>query len=312
MTLLEGAERRRHRQGRVLEHLCDVRHSGQRADRGGSSADPVNPYGSSKLMIERMLRDFDAAYGVRSRRIALFQRGGRRPGGRNRRVPRSGDPRDSARHRGGAGRTARVRDLRLGLPDADGTAIRDYIHVTDLADAHVRALRYLLDGGTSIALNLGTGTGHSVREVVKAVEAVTGRPCEDQPLTAAGRRPACPDRGSDRAGQVLKWKAEMAGLTDIVRTAVQWHRKWRACRPRLKFRARTLPVNPPSQQGRCRPLARIDFSTRLSLRPSARQECHFDADYPCIRQSEMNWNHALRTVAIAGWNESRAQQLSIG
>jgi UDP-glucose 4-epimerase len=98
----------------------------------------------------------------------------------------------------------------------------------DLAHAHVRALEYLLNGGRSTALNLGTGTGHSVREVVKAVEAVTGRLVKTSPSPRRDGDPPVLIADPERASQVLKWKAEMAGLTDIVRTAVQWHRKWRS------------------------------------------------------------------------------------
>jgi UDP-glucose 4-epimerase len=107
---------------------------------------------------------------------------------------------------------SRIRIFGTDYPTPDGTAIRDYVHVMDIAHAHVRALEYLLSGGTSTALNLGTGTGHSVREVVKAVEAAHGQAGEDHPLTAAGRRSACPDCGSGarQPGSELeggKWQA---------------------------------------------------------------------------------------------------------
>src|SRR5262249_28197498 len=105
----------------------------------------------------------------------------------------------------------------------DGTAIRDYIHVQDLADAHLRAFEYLGAGKESAALNLGTGYGHSVREVVRVAEAVGGRPvrCRD-----AARRAGDPPvlvADPSRAGQLLGWRAQMSDLETIVKTALAWH-----------------------------------------------------------------------------------------
>ncbi len=107
-------------------------------------------------------------------------------------------------------------------PTADGTAVRDYIHVTDLADAHVRALDYLQEGGVSLALNLGTGKGASVREVVAAVEAHAGRPV---PVVERDRRPGDPPvliADPTRAREVLGWQPAHSNLDEIVRTAWAW------------------------------------------------------------------------------------------
>src|SRR5581483_9678248 len=98
-------------------------------------------------------------------------------------------------------------------PSADGTAVRDYVHVSDLADAHARALDYLLDGGGSVAVNLGTGRGHSVREVIAAVERVARR---------AGD-PACLVADAARARGLLGWEPRCSGLETIVDTAWRWH-----------------------------------------------------------------------------------------
>jgi len=189
---------------------------------------PVNPYGSSKLMVEQVLRDCDVAYGIRSVALRYFNAAGADP------EIEIGECHDPETHviplaiRTAFGEQPEFEIFGTDYPTPDGTAIRDYVHVMDIAHAHVRALDYLLDGGQSTALNLGTGTGHSVREVVKTVEAVTGRPVRTMPSPRRDGDPPVLVADPERACQVLKWKAEMTGLTDIVRTAVQWHRKWRS------------------------------------------------------------------------------------
>jgi len=108
-------------------------------------------------------------------------------------------------------------------PTPDGTAVRDYVHVSDLAEAHVKALSYLLDGAASTALNLGTGTGHSVREVIEAVERVSGRAL---PQEHATRRPGDPPAlvaDPARANAVLGWTPRLSDLDTIVGTALAWH-----------------------------------------------------------------------------------------
>jgi UDP-glucose 4-epimerase len=110
-------------------------------------------------------------------------------------------------------------------PTPDGTAIRDYVHVADLADAHVRALRHLADGGDSIALNLGTGDGASVRAVIAAVERVAGRPV---PQREAPRRPGDPPQlvaDPAVARSVLGWQPRHSDLDTIVATALAWERR---------------------------------------------------------------------------------------
>ncbi len=189
---------------------------------------PVNPYGSSKLMVEQVLRDCDVAYGIRSVALRYFNAAGADP------EIEIGECHDPETHviplaiRTAFGEQPEFEIFGTDYPTPDGTAIRDYVHVMDIAHAHVRALDYLLDGGQTTALNLGTGTGHSVREVVRTVEAVTGRPVRTMPSPRRDGDPPVLVADPERACQVLKWKAEMTGLTDIVRTAVQWHRKWRS------------------------------------------------------------------------------------
>ncbi len=193
--------------------------------------DPVNPYGSSKAMVERMLRDCDAAHGLRSVSLRYFNAAGADPEGE------LGECHEPETHaiplaiRTALGEEKVFEYFGTDYSTPDGTAIRDYVHVSDLAHAHVRALEHLLGGGPSLALNLGTGTGHSVREVVRAVESVTGL----EVRTRAGPRregdPPVLVADAGRAREMLDWQPTLSALEDIVRTAVDWHRKWRSAHP---------------------------------------------------------------------------------
>ena len=192
---------------------------------------PVNPYGAGKLMVERMLRDFDAGYGVRSVALRYFNAAGADPDGE------LGECHEPETHaiplaiRTALGEQDTFDLFGTDYPTADGTAIRDYVHVTDLARAHVSALEYLLRGGTSAAFNLGTGTGHSVLEVLDAVEAVTGRPVNRRASPRRAGDPPVLVADATRARQVLGWQAGIPVLRDIVRTAYDWHVRWRTTVP---------------------------------------------------------------------------------
>jgi UDP-glucose 4-epimerase len=123
------------------------------------------------------------------------------------------------------GRRAQIDILGTDYPTPDGTAIRDYIHVQDLADAHVRAIEHLLRGGGSLELNLGTGSGHSVREVIAAAERVTGRRV---PQREAPRRPGDPPAlvaQASRAREALAWVPALSDIDRIVATAWAWHNR---------------------------------------------------------------------------------------
>lgn len=184
--------------------------------------EPVNPYGASKLMAERMVSDFGRAYGMRSVSLRYFNAGGADPDGE------TGEIHDPETHAiplllmAAAGRLPRFDICGTDYPTPDGSAVRDYVHVTDLAEAHVSALEYLLRGGDSTAVNLGTGTGTSVLQLVSAVERVTGRPV---PRRISPRRPGDPpilvaDPG--RAGMLLGWRPRFVELTEIIATAHAW------------------------------------------------------------------------------------------
>jgi UDP-arabinose 4-epimerase len=184
---------------------------------------PINPYGASKLMIERMLEDFGAAHGLRSVALRYFNAAGADPDGE------LGEDHDPETHliplalQAMLGQRADLAIFGTDYPTADGTAIRDYIHVTDLADAHVQALRYLERGGAGTAFNLGTGRGYSVREVVDTIAAVTGRRA---PTRTAPRRPGDPAvlvAAAQRGMDVLGWQPRCSELPHIITTAWRWH-----------------------------------------------------------------------------------------
>ena len=186
-------------------------------------ARPVNPYGETKLFVERVLRSYETAYDLRWIALRYFNACGADPEGE------LGEDHHPESHliplvmAAALGRRPRVEVYGTDYPTPDGTAIRDYIHVTDLADAHVLALRHLLDGGKCYALNLGTGRGHSVREVIAAVAAAgkTNPPYQDAPRRA-GDPPALVADPS-LAGEVLSWEPRHSSLEEIVRTAWRWH-----------------------------------------------------------------------------------------
>lgn len=182
---------------------------------------PINPYGRTKLVCEWMLRDAGPGWGLRHVALRYFNAAGADPGGA------AGERHDPETHllplalMAASGQGAPLRIFGTDYDTPDGTCIRDYIHVSDLARAHVLALAYLARGGESVALNLGTGRGASVREVVQTVAEVTGRevPCHEEP-----RRPGDPAAlyaDPARAEAVLGFRAEY-GLRDSVADAAPW------------------------------------------------------------------------------------------
>ncbi len=185
---------------------------------------PVNPYGETKLAIERALHWYGKAYGVRSVSLRYFNAAGADPDGE------IGELHEPETHlvplvlQAALGQRPHIDVYGTDYPTPDGTAIRDYIHVQDLADAHLRALEHLDAGGESAALNLGTGRGHSVREVVRVAEAVGARPvrCRDTERRAGDPPALVADAGL--AAEFLGWRAKMSDLETIVRTALTWHK----------------------------------------------------------------------------------------
>jgi len=183
---------------------------------------PLNPYGRSKLMIEQALADMDAYQGMRSTALRYFNAAGADPGGR------IGERHDPETHavplllQAAQGRRAGFSIFGTDYDTRDGTAVRDYVHVLDLADAHVAALTRLLGGGASEVFNLGTGTGTTVRELIEAVKRITAR---DFPVDEAARRPGdAPALVADntKARTMLDWSPRHS-LDDIIAHAWAWH-----------------------------------------------------------------------------------------
>jgi UDP-arabinose 4-epimerase len=186
---------------------------------------PINPYGASKLMIEQILRDFDQAHGLRSIALRYFNAAGADPEAE---IGESHDPEthliplvlDAA-----AGLRPTITVYGDDYDTPDGTCIRDYIHVTDLADAHVRALQALEQGAPSRVYNLGNGHGFSVREVIDRAVVVTSRPI---PVAIGPRRPGDPPRLVGDASRIraeLGWQPRHAELDQILATAWRWHQR---------------------------------------------------------------------------------------
>lgn len=184
---------------------------------------PVNPYGVTKMIFERALEAYEA-YGLRYASLRYFNAAGADESGE---IGECHEPEPhliplALKAAGGSGRKLQI--FGDDYPTADGTCVRDYIHVNDLAAAHVNALQHLANGGNSIAANLGTGQGHSVMEIINMVEDVTSN---SVPRDIVARRPGDPPAlvaNSTYAQQVLRWKPTRS-LRDIVETAWRWSRQ---------------------------------------------------------------------------------------
>jgi UDP-glucose-4-epimerase GalE len=186
---------------------------------------PVNPYGFTKLVCERMMHDFGRAYGLRSVCLRYFNAAGADP------AAEIGEDHDPETHLiplvldAASRKNAEVAVYGTDYPTPDGTAVRDYVHVCDLADAHVRALKYLLDNGNSVAVNLGTGQGASVRQVIDMSRHVTGRVIVARDAPRRTGDPAVLVAEARRAREILGWTPKHSDISDIIRDAWRWHNK---------------------------------------------------------------------------------------
>ncbi|MDP3620185.1 MAG: UDP-glucose 4-epimerase GalE [Ramlibacter sp.] len=186
---------------------------------------PINPYGASKLMAERMLRDFDAAHGLKSISLRYFNAAGADAAGE------IGETHEPETHLiplvldAASGRRSHVTVYGNQYPTPDGTCIRDYIHVTDLAEAHLCAMRALLDGAETTAYNLGNGNGYSVKQVIATVELVTGRSVGVRLGEGRVGDPHQLVGDATRIRQELGWRPAHPDLADIISTAWRWHQK---------------------------------------------------------------------------------------
>lgn len=186
---------------------------------------PINPYGATKLMVERILQDFDVAYGLKSVCFRYFNAAGADPTGI------LGEDHQPETHllplvlMAALGKRDSVSIFGTDYPTPDGTCIRDYIHVTDLADAHILGLEYLLKGGNTTVFNLGNGQGFSVKEAIDTAREVTGREIK---VVMSDRRPGDPPSlvgSSDKARNILGWEPKYPALKEILTHAWKWHQQ---------------------------------------------------------------------------------------
>ncbi|MBN1496887.1 MAG: UDP-glucose 4-epimerase GalE [Spirochaetes bacterium] len=186
---------------------------------------PINPYGRTKLMVENILADYSSAYDVRYTALRYFNAAGADP------ETEVGEWHDPETHLiplvldAALGTRKNIQIYGTDYDTPDGTCVRDYIHVADLADAHIRALERLLRGEGSAVFNLGNGKGFSVREVIDIAGKVTGR---NIPVIETDRRPGDPAvliADAKKAESVLGWRPRYPGLDAIIESAWKWHRK---------------------------------------------------------------------------------------
>lgn len=186
---------------------------------------PINPYGATKLMVERIFKDYNTAYGLKYVALRYFNAAGADP---DCEIGENHDPEthiiplvlDAA-----YGKRPDIQVFGSDYPTRDGTCIRDYIHVNDLADAHLLALDYLNKGGESGFFNLGNENGTSVLEVIDSVKRITGK---DFKVSLAPRRPGDPPilvGSSKRAQEILGWKPKFADIDTITKHAAEWYKK---------------------------------------------------------------------------------------
>ena len=191
---------------------------------------PTNVYGETKLAVEKMLDWFEEIYGIKNVKLRYFNAAGADPSGE------IGEYHETETHlipiilQAALGERDHITIYGSDYDTKDGTCIRDYIHINDLADAHLLALKYLEAGNSSTAFNLGNGSGYSVKEVIDVAKKVTGKEIK---VIEGNRRPGDPAiliAGSQKAKDVLGWKPELYDIGTIVETAWKWHngtaKKW--------------------------------------------------------------------------------------
>lgn len=188
-----------------------------------SPQNPTSVYGQTKLMMEQFMQDYDKAYGMKYVALRYFNAAGAHLSGE------IGEAHNPESHliplilQVPNGKREQINVFGEDYPTHDGTCIRDYIHVTDLADAHIKALEYLKNGGKSTYYNLGNGNGFSVKEVIDTVEKVVGAPIKRQIVDRRAGDPASLVASSEKIQKELGWKPRYANLETIVASAWKWH-----------------------------------------------------------------------------------------
>ena len=184
---------------------------------------PTNPYGETKLAMEKMMKWSEGAYGLRYVALRYFNACGAHVSGE------IGEAHNPESHliplvlQVPNGKRESISVFGTDYDTPDGTCIRDYVHVTDLAEAHVLAVEYLMRGGRSDVFNLGNGVGYSVREVIETARRVTGHPIPVQECERRAGDPARLVASGEKARAVLGWSPKVASLEDIIRSAWVWH-----------------------------------------------------------------------------------------
>ena len=188
-----------------------------------SPQNPTSVYGQTKLMMEQFMQDYDKAYGMKYVALRYFNAAGAHASGE------IGEAHNPESHliplilQVSNGKREQINIFGDDYPTHDGTCIRDYIHITDLADAHIKALEYLKNGGKSTYYNLGNGNGFSVKEVIDTVEKVVGSPVKKQVVERRPGDPASLVASSEKIQKELGWKPKYDTLDSIVASAWKWH-----------------------------------------------------------------------------------------
>lgn len=186
---------------------------------------PINPYGRTKLMVEQILQDFERAYGLKYVSLRYFNAAGADPDGE------LGEDHRPETHliplvfQTVLGRRKSIHVFGADYPTKDGTCIRDYIHINDLAQAHLLALEHLLNQGNSAVYNLGNGEGYSVKEVIDMARKVSGRDIQSEIKPRRAGDPAALIGSAEKAVKELGWKPQFPDLESIMQTAWDWHRE---------------------------------------------------------------------------------------
>ena len=194
---------------------------------------PINPYGVTKLTVEKMLKDFDAAHNIKSVIFRYFNAAGSDPQGR------LGEDHSPETHliplvlQTALGHRKAISIFGTDYPTPDGTCIRDYIHVTDLAEAHVLGLAYLFEKDSSNVFNLGNGSGFSVKEVIETARKVTGQEIAAIEEDRRAGDPPILVGSSEKAQKLLGWKPSYSDLTQIIEHAWKWHQSRHASTDKL-------------------------------------------------------------------------------
>jgi UDP-glucose 4-epimerase len=186
---------------------------------------PINPYGTSKLMSEWMLRDLCAVTPMRSVSLRYFNVAGSDPDGRIGQSTRAATLLVKVACEVAVGKRPYLSVFGTDYPTPDGTGVRDYIHVEDLATAHVSALTYLRDGGKSLIANCGYGHGYSVREVIKSVEKIAGLKLAVREESRRAGDPPTLVAKADKVRTVLRWAPKLDDIDTIVRTSLEWEKR---------------------------------------------------------------------------------------